>query len=89
MPLRELCVNVDLSVPFCYLINDHVIARIDFAIFIKLSCDGFMFPSFRNNDLLSYSTHEFAFRMNLINCIDIMASYQFSTNNGMVSCFAL
>ena len=66
-----------------------MIARIDFAIFIKLSCDGFMFPSFRNNDLVSYSAHEFAFRMNLINCIDIMASDQFSTNNGMVSCFAL
>ena len=88
MPLRELCVHVDLTVPFCYLYNDHVIARIDFAIFIKLSCDGFMFPSFRNNDL-SYSAHEFAFRMHLINCIDIMASDQFSTNNGMVSCLAL
>ena len=25
-----------------------------------------MFPSFRNNDLVSYSAHEFAFRMNLI-----------------------
>ena len=33
-----------------------------------------MFPSFRNNDLVSYSAHEFAFRMNLIICIDIMAS---------------
>ena len=68
-----------------------MIARIDFAIFIKLSCDGFMFPSFRNNYLLhvSYSAHEFAFRMNLIDCIDIMASDQFSTNNGMVSLFAL
>ena len=48
-----------------------------------------MFPSFRNNDLVSYSAHEFAFRMNLIICIDIMASNQFSTKNGMVSCFAL
>ena len=71
-----------------------MIARIDFAIFIKLSCDGFMFPSFRNNDLLSYSAHEFAFRMNLIKVhiilkVDIMASDQFSTNNGMVSCLAL
>ena len=47
-----------------------------------------MFPSFRNNDLVSYSAHEFAFRMNLIICIDIMASNQFSTNNGMVSCLA-
>ena len=37
-----------------------------------------MFPSFLNNDLLSYSAHEFAFRMNPINCIDIMASDQFS-----------
>ena len=48
-----------------------------------------MFPSFRNNDSVSYSAHVFAFRMNLIICIDIMASNQFSTNNGMVSCFAL
>ena len=48
-----------------------------------------MFPSFRNNDLVSYSAHEFAFRMNLIICIDIMASNQFSTNNGMVSKFRL
>ena len=48
-----------------------------------------MFPSFRNNDLVSYYAHEFAFKMNLIICIDIMASNQFSTNNGMVSCFAL
>ena len=47
-----------------------------------------MFPSFRNNDLVSYSAHEFAFRMNLIICIDIMASNQFRTNNGMVSCLA-
>ena len=47
-----------------------------------------MFPSFRNHDLVSYSAHEFAFRMNLIICIDIMASNQFSTNNGMVSCLA-
>ena len=43
-----------------------------------------MFPSFRNNDLVSYSAHEFAFRMNLIICIDIMASNQISTNNGMI-----
>ena len=61
-----------------------MIARIVFAIFIKLSCDGFMFPSFRNNDLLSYSAHELAFKMNLINSLDIMTSDQFSTNNGMV-----
>ena len=66
-----------------------MITRIDFAIIIKLSCDGFMSPSFRNNDLLSYSANEFAFIMNVINCIDIMASNQFSTNNRMVSCFAL
>ena len=46
MPLRELCVHVDLSVPFCNLQNDHVIARIDFAIFIKLSCDHFHVPLF-------------------------------------------
>ena len=57
MPLRELCVHVDLSEPFRYLKNDNVIAWIVFAIFIKLSCDGFMFPSFRIKDLLSYSAH--------------------------------
>ena len=54
MPLRELCVHVDLYGPFRHLLNDHVIALIVFAIFIKLPYDGFMFPSFRNNDLLSY-----------------------------------
>ena len=46
-------------------------------------------PSFRNNDLVSYSAHEFAFRMNLIICIDIMTSNQFSAINGMVSQNAL
>ena len=75
-----------------------------FSLFIKRSCDcsdclydihktinfdGIIFPSFRNNDLLSYSAHEFAFRTNLINCIDIMASDRFSTNNEMVLYLAL
>ena len=77
-----------MSEHFLLFKNAYVIDRIVFAIFIKLSCDGFMFPSFRKNDLLSYSAHKVAFRMNPINCIDI-ASDQFSTNNGMVSCFAL
>ena len=47
-----------------------------------------MFPSFRNNDLVSYSAHEFVLRMNLIICIDIMASNQSSTKkwDGIVFC---
>ena len=45
--------------------------------FDSIKIDSIIFPSFRNNDLLSYSAHEFAFRTNLINCIDIMASDRF------------
>ena len=66
-----------------------MIAWIVFAIFIKLSCDGFMFPSFRNNDLLSYSAHEFAFKMNLINCIHDdygVRSVQYQQWDGIVFC---